>query len=257
MRRRGATAARILTWSALAAAATCPLAAQTIDGRVIDGTNENGVGGASVALVDRDGAERARALTDSVGRFLLRPPEAGEYYLTADRLGYAAARSPLLALTTEGRAALELVVEPEPIGLEGFEVSVEAEAHEYLKQFGLTEPDLGKRWIDRRDIEAVAIRPEIGSIIEWQNIPGVTVRLPEDYFPREETFCVSLQRARMGSGSDTCAMVVLNGVPVPSEVVLSLDPEMVEAMAVLLPTETTLYYGTQGATGAVLVWTRR
>ncbi len=50
---------------------------------------------------------------------------------------------------------------------------------------------------------------------------------------------------------------MLNGVPIPGLQALDVDPETIESMAVLNPTEATVYYGTLGGAGAVLVWTRR
>jgi hypothetical protein len=69
--------------------------------------------------------------------------------------------------------------------------------------------------------------------------------------------CVSLARARRGSGLQTCALIVRDGIPIGGIQALDIDPETIESMAVLLPTEAVVYYGEMGATGAVLIWTRR
>lgn len=236
-----------------------PAAGQTIVGRVLDGVNEAPVGGALVLLIDRQGAERARILADSAGRFVLEPPEAGQYYLSAERLGYQPTSSPLLALSRGGSAPVDLLMEPQPVGLEGFEISVEAQALEYLAQFGLTANDLGNRFIDRSTIEAVEAKRDVGNVLEWQQIGGMRVIRPENLRPGSDDMglCVSLVRARTGSGQGRCAMVVWNGVPISGSAALELDPDAVEAMALLNPVEATFYYGTMGEGGALLVWTRR
>ncbi|MDP2957499.1 MAG: carboxypeptidase-like regulatory domain-containing protein [Longimicrobiales bacterium] len=241
--------------------ASAPLTAQTVVGRVLDDTRESPVAGALVRLLDRDGKERVRALADSAGRFVLAPPKAGEYYLEATSLGYQRTLSPLLAFAQgQGTAALELMMIPAPIGLEGLsvEVDVEGRAAQDLALSGIRPRDLGNRWISRKDIDAVEIRPDVGRVLEWQNIANLRVIRPESQVPGSDPMglCVSLVRARTGSGAGRCALVVLNGVPITGEAALSMDPEAVGGMALLLPTEATLLFGVRGEAGALLLWTR-
>lgn len=217
--------------------------------------------GAAVRLLDKDGKERAQVLSDSLGRFVLTPPKAGDYYLEATRIGYQRSLSPLLAFAVrDDRVQLDLMMTPAPIGLEGLsvEVDVETRAAEDLKLSGVTPMELGNRWISRKDIEAVAIRPDVGNILEHQSIAGIRIIRPENMVPGGDDvgLCVSLARARTASGQGTCALVVLDGVPISGEQALFVDPETVEGMAVLLPTEATLLYGTRGGRGALRIWTR-
>lgn len=234
--------------------------AQTIVGRVVeDGREHVPVPGAVVLLLDREGEERGQVLADSVGRFLLAPPVEGEYYIRATRLGYQPFLTPLLALGAEGTAPLELAMVPEPIGLTGFEVIVEAEAEAFLQNFGLTPAALGNRWIDRADIEAVQLKQDPAAVISWQNIPGIYVPRPENLLPGSADIglCVSFTRGRMGSGANTCALNVVDGVAVPGRVAFGIDPETIAGIAILPPLEATTFYGPLGAGGAVLIWTRR
>lgn len=233
--------------------------AQTLVGRVLDEVNETPVGGAVVSLIARDGAERAQTLADSVGRFVLSPPEAGEYFLLVNGFGYTETRSPLLALGMEGTAPIDLMMAPEPIGLEGLRVSVEELAAEELNAFGLSPRQLGNRWIDRSRIDAIPVKRDMGSIIERTAVANTRIIRPENLTPGSDNMglCVALTRARTGGGRGTCALIVLNGIPIGGPQALDIDPETIESMAVLQPSEATLYYGTLGGTGAVLVWTRR
>lgn len=233
--------------------------AQTVEGRVLDQENERPIGGAIVSLVDPDGEEIRRVLADSVGRFRIQPPEAGEFYLEVERFGYFDTRSPLIAFTTEGRAAVELMMVPEPVGLEGLEVSVEEQAEEELGQLGLTPASLGNRWIGSDRIDAIPVKRDLGVILERTAQVGMQVIRPENLVPGSDDLglCVSLQRARTGAGQGTCALVVLDGVPISGVAALQIDPEAIESMAVLQPSEATTFYGTIGGSGAVLVWTRR
>ena len=238
-----------------------PLGAQTVVGRVLDDTRESPISGAAVRLLDRDGKEKAEALADSLGRFVITPPGEGEYYLEATRIGYQRALTPLLAFAArDDRVQLDLMMTPAPIGLEGFSVQVDVEtrAARDLKLAGVQPVDLGNRWISRKDIEAVAIRPDLGNVLEHRSIAGMRVIRPENLVPGSDDLglCVSLVRARTGSGQGTCAMVVLDGVPITGEQALFVDPESVDGMALLMPTEATLLYGTRGGRGVLQIWTR-
>lgn len=233
--------------------------AQMIEGRVLDQENEQPIGGAIVSLVDADGDEHGRVLADSVGRFRILPSDAGEFYVVAERFGYYETRSPLFALSTEGLATLDLMLIPEPVGIEGLEVSVEELAEDELRQLGLTPAQLGNRWIDRHEIDRIPIKRDLGVILERTAQVGMQVIRPENLAPGSDDMglCFSLQRARTGAGMGTCAVIVLDGVPISGVAALNIDPGAVESMAILEPIEATTFYGTAGGSGAVLVWTRR
>ena len=49
----------------------------------------------------------------------------------------------------------------------------------------------------------------------------------------------------------------INGIPIAGTQALNIDPETIESIAVLQPTEATAFHGALGGGGAVLVWTRR
>lgn len=255
-------AAPPLGWCLVALALGAPGAgAQSVEGRVVDDARESPVAGALLRLLDRDGDERARAESDAAGRFRLAPPRPGEYYLEATRLGYRRALTPLLAFSSvEGSVPLEILMSPAPIGLEGFEVEVDVEtrAAADLSLAGVEPRELGNRWIDRREIEAVPIRNDLGSVLERQNIANIRIIRRENLVPGSEPLglCVALTRARTGSGMGTCALVVLNGLPITGEQAMAVDPDAVEAMAVLLPPEATTLYGTRGGRGALVIWLR-
>ena len=236
-----------------------PAVGQTILGRVLDQVNEQPIGGAIVSLVTRSGEERVRALADSVGRFVITPPEAGEYVLVAARFGYYETRSPLIALGTEGEAPLEMMMSPQPLGIDGLEVSVEELAAEELNQLGLTPRQLGNRWIDREEIDAIPVKRDMGVILERTAQAGIRITRPENLVPGSTDIglCIAQDRARGADSSYNCSLIVLNGVPVSGIQALNIDPAAIESIAILGPTEASTFYGTIGGSGAVLVWTRR
>lgn len=245
----------------LVAGALHPLHAQIVMGRVLDDTRDSPVGGAAVRLLDKDGTKKAEALADEFGRFVLRPPKAGEYYIEATRIGYERALTPLLQFSDrDDRVGLDLTMSPAPIGLEGFAVQVDARsrAAQELAHVGIRFADLGNRWISRKDIEAVSIRPDLGNVLEHQLIAGMRVIRTENLGAGSDPLglCVSMQRARTGAGQDTCAQVVLDGVPITGDQALMVDPETVEGIALLLPSEAATLYGTRGGRGVLQIWTR-
>ena len=236
-----------------------PAAPQVVEGRVLDQDNERPVGGAIVALVEEDGDERRRVLADSAGRFRIVPPEAGEYYLLAERFGYFETRSPLIAFGTEGRAAIDLLMVPRPVGLEGLEVSVEELAAQELGQLGLTPAQLGNRWIGREEIDAIAVKRDMGVILERTAQAGIQIIRPENLTIGSDNLglCVSLQRARTAGGGGRCALIVLDGIPISPVQALDIDPSSIQSIAILDPIQASTFSGTVGGSGAVLVWTRR
>lgn len=223
---------------------------QTLSGRVLEEGRETPVTGAFISLVDQGGARRAQAISDSLGRFVLAPPQAGEYFVETTRLGYETTRSPLLALTVEGTVPLEIMMQPSPIGLEGFEVSVEREAEVLLGNFGHTPTTLGDRWIGRDDIESMPMPLGPLEVIRWRAIAGVQVA--ESFSTGVAALCVSFSR-RPRSG---CALILLNGAVISGLEAQALNPDHIEAIAILTPVDAATFYGTRGGGGAVLIWLR-
>jgi hypothetical protein len=245
----------LATW--VCAGAPAGAGAQTISGRVLEEGRGTPVSGARVLLLNRDEKRQAETLADSLGRFVIAPPRDGEFVLAAERLGYETARTPLLALTRAGTAQLDLTMRAQPIGLEGFEVSVEPELVRELRTLGHTPESLGRRWISRQDIEAVRAAVRTSDVIRWRSIPGVYLPVTNQS-PMVEPLCVTTQRAgNLRSAIPPCAITVLNGMRVDPVEANQMDPSSIEAIAVLSPMDATTLFGTQGGGGAVLIWTRR
>lgn len=231
--------------------------AQTLRGRVLEDGRNTPVAGVAVSLVDRAGKDRAQATSDSLGRFVLEPPGAGEYVLEAERLGYEPTRSPLLAIKDEGAVSIELMMTPQPIGLEGIEVSVEVRAEELLATYGQTPTSLGRRWISRKDLEDMPLTTGPGDAIRWRSVPGVWVYSDQGGAAGVKQLCVAFQRARRASGEPRCAIVLVNGTKVSPAQAAQIVADEIEAVAILTPTDASIFYGTEGGGGVVLIWTRQ
>lgn len=121
------TGLRVL--SALAAlpmvVGSAELSAQTIRGRASDSESGAPVGLAAVFLLDRDRVPVRAGSTELDGRYQITIPEAGEYYLVVERLGYFENETPLLAVGSEGEYGVDFEMRPEPIRLDPLEVAVD------------------------------------------------------------------------------------------------------------------------------------
>ncbi len=241
----------------LPAAGTEGAGAQTLRGRVLEEGRNSPVAQASVLLFERGGKLLIRTESDFLGRFVLAPPGRGEFIIEVTRLGYLTTRSPLLSLSEEGEAPVDLFVRPSPIGLEGFEVTVESEMVELLRGYGQRPEDMGRRWIDRARIEEVPTALRAKDVIRWQGVAGVSVR-EFGGSPSMNPLCVTFVRAStVRSAHPPCAITLLNGVKIDPVEVNQMTPEEIEAIAILTPIEASTVYGTVGGVGAVLIWTRR
>jgi hypothetical protein len=101
--------------------------AQQLRGRVLDSSNGQPVQLAAVWLLDRDRESVALAMADSVGRYFLTVPDSGEYFIAAERFGYFETESPLLSIAGTRDYDLDLELRPEPIRVEGVDVTVQNE----------------------------------------------------------------------------------------------------------------------------------
>lgn len=229
------------------------LAAQTVRGTIVDDLRSSVVSSARIIYVNPvTGAVVAEVESNADGRFTLPPPETGEYQLQISRLGYEPYESPLLRITRGGSdISIEFRLTPAAIGLEGLEVAAERSGSEILTPLGLNETELGARWIDRQDIEAMKMPGLPKDLIRWQNIPGLWVDEFDQTMGARAPLCVTFRQGR------TCAITVLNGAVISPVEAAFFDPHTIEAIAILRPSEAMILYGTIASGGAVLFWSRQ
>jgi hypothetical protein len=89
-----ATVFGLLAWAMAASA----LSGQTLQGRLLDSGTGRPLPGATMTLLDEDGARLAATQTDSAGSFGLSAARAGAFQLRAERLGYRTATAPAMEL---------------------------------------------------------------------------------------------------------------------------------------------------------------
>jgi hypothetical protein len=117
----------VLSAVALLLALAAPAGAQQIRGRVLDSSNGMPVPLTGVWLLDGERGQVDLAMADSLGRYFLTVPDSGEYFIVAERFGYFETASPLLAIAGTRDYDLDLELRPEPLRVEGLDVTVRNE----------------------------------------------------------------------------------------------------------------------------------
>jgi len=184
----------IAAWSA-----TGSVAAQAVRGQLIDSVSRAPLPGAFVTLVDEQGVERVRAMTNTAGEFVLSAP-AGAYRLRSKRIGFRSYLSSPLTLRSGETMSFSATVAPIPVALS--QVVVEGqrqcdvaggaslaalwdEIREALAEVSWTSRDPGY-WYDLRDFtrEVSASGQPRGPDSTWHDVgfsrvPIKTVATPE------------------------------------------------------------------------------
>ena len=111
----------------LLASTASPAAAQQIRGRALDSSTGFPVPLAGVWLLNAERDQLDLAMADSLGRYFLTVPDSGEYFLVAERYGFFETQTPLLGIAASRDYDLDLELRPEPIRVEGVEVTVRNE----------------------------------------------------------------------------------------------------------------------------------
>lgn len=102
----------------LLAAAAVPARAQSVQGRTVDRETLQPVSDASVALLDVAGTAVATARSGANGVFRITAPQAGEYRLTASRLGYRTMLSATVQLAVGQVVEVEARISPQAVALD-------------------------------------------------------------------------------------------------------------------------------------------
>lgn len=101
--------------------------AQEIRGRVTDAENGAPVGLAAVIVLDAERQPIVMGGADVEGFYTIRLPQAGDYIVVVERLGYFENESPLVAIAEEMVLSADFEMRPEPFRLDPLEVVVQNE----------------------------------------------------------------------------------------------------------------------------------
>ena len=166
-------------WATIAwAAITSPAAGQVVRGRVLEEGSGTPLAGSMIVLTDAAGNPAGRILTDDLGRFTLRAPQAGAYILRADRIGYASVTSPPLELVSGAAVFHDMVVPVQAIALAN--ITVEGERRCVLRPEGGL--DVARVWEEARKALAAAAFTDETSVYRY-----VTMKYERDLDPDART----------------------------------------------------------------------
>ena len=255
-----------------------PLGAQSVRGTLVASPGGQPVPGALVVLKDALGHTVDRGETDAGGRFELRAAIPGEFWVRAERAGYAAPVPARVALAAG--APLELRLEAaagaptartaaraQPadtvpgdtatVRLEGITVTAEAAAH-VLQLSGFYERKRaaggGGAFLDAQAIADLRRARVVDVITGQRGVSGFAQARGSAARPTERVYTARRFGAR-------CALhVYLDGILIPGAELDRLKPEHLAGVEVYVGAETPLRFQPRQTfgqiCGAVVVWTQ-
>ncbi len=232
-------------FAALSLAAPALLAAQTVDGRLVDDKTSAAIAGASISLVPGGRGDTTTVVTDSTGRFRVAATIPGTYALRIRRIGIQPALTNVFWLgpLTERRPLLRMDV----VGLASDTVRVTAK--------GLTVTDWTQGFFERR-------RATHGTFLTSADLANRNPLQASDWFLGVRGLTVDHAGGRVrflaNRSAGGCAMdVYVDDLPLPDGDLNSLlrgdDIAAVEVYPSRIDAPTR--YRQRGC-GLVLVWTR-
>lgn len=253
-------------------AASVPLAAQSIRGRVINET-DRGVPEATVAVVDNGARQAPRVRTGTDGTFVLPLSAPGVYRLRVERTGYASTTSQEFSVGAAEVVEVVVRVAVQPVGLDPLTVTGRQGPRRTpaLESSGFYEREargLG-RYLRREELERRR-GARLAQVLD--DVPGI--RLYRDRRGNEFVTVTSAQsngalsRAQRGEVNVCQPQFYLDGTLVSSgspdaasgiSINDLVQPEDIEAIEVYgiasrIPPQ---YNGSNAACGVVLIWTRK
>jgi hypothetical protein len=159
VRYHRASALRMARVALAGAALSLPLpgSAQTLRGRVVEAVTENGIPGATVTLVDSNGASIASAIAGTAGTFVLRAPGAADYTLSVEHIGYARGSHGPIQLASDQVHEMVLRMTIQVIALNPLTVEVDAGVQKLQRVGFYDRKRLGQgSFIDRDQISPYA-----------------------------------------------------------------------------------------------------
>lgn len=239
---RGAWPAAICVGVGLAVLGCSPLGGQEIRGRVLETSAETPVPFAGVFLFDTGREIVSSVLADSLGRYVVRAPGGGEYYLFVQRLGYFEMESPLIAVSDDGRYELDIEVRPEPIRLDPLLVTVRNEELERWLTLALgVNPNVirGFRAVQGVQLEEARMKADDNTdLLRWLYVPVSHAR----------EVCLghripSVDRRSGLISEQPCGKLFVDGLEVPAEHIESMDKSEIAVVVVLPPNVELFRYG--------------
>lgn len=235
----------VLVGSGLFWGGTCPVAGQTLEGRVLDERDGRPVPAALIRLLDESGEQQRVVIADSSGAFTVGVPGPGAYRLEAARLGFGNVETPLVeAALLEGVYPVEMRMSVAPVRLPGFTVAGNQLPAEELSRsirvlLGTSSAYMRYRPLGFLDLrEHVDQRNSLEDVMRMANFSDFVVR------PAINGLCFSLR-------SGGCLPVFLNGMILNRDFLPGVPVDMLYSIVVITPGDRVAQY----PLGAVLLYT--
>lgn len=237
--------------------------AQTVRGTLRDRQSDEAVPQGRIALLRPDGAEVTATVSDSTGAFALTAQQPGEYYLSAQRLGYQPITDGPLGLTAREDVEIAFYITPLAVLMDTVAVTTPPRIR-YLDRVGFYQrkaQGLG-RFLERADLE-----PRMPTARSWvdllRSVPGVSIvetgRVGEGARVRISTGMISFARECAPQVFLDGLLLTFGSAPDWRALSEAIGPHDVEAIELYrrsaeLPPA---FGGAMSGGGVILVWSRR
>ena len=101
--------------------------AQTVQGKLLDAENAEPVSMAGVFILSAGREVLVRSASDTAGFYSIDAPEAGQYYIHVQRIGYFENETPLFQAEAGRTYTVDIEMRPEPIRIDPLSVTVRNE----------------------------------------------------------------------------------------------------------------------------------
>lgn len=209
---------------------------RTISGTVTSSEDGLPIPGTSVAIKE---VPRSGIATDADGKFTIKVPANGKT-LVVTSIGFAAKQ---VAATGTG---LKIVLDPDSKML-GEVVVTALGIQRTKKSTGYSSENLTAK--ELTDAKVVNLATGLQS-----KVSGLQVNLMNNGVDPSTRVVLRGNRSLMG---DNTALIVVDGVPVPSSVLSALNPNDVESVNVLKGANAAALYGSEGVNGVLIVTTKK
>jgi len=220
----------------------------TITGSVFDYGTRAPIPGVHVRLLGSDHSQ----LTDSTGAFGFTGVPPGKQIIETSLLGYAPRVDSLTVFSNEA-IGLEIELATEPIALEPLVVVARRE------QPVFTTPGTRFLGLTEAQVDSIAHRVmDFAGIARAARAPGLSIK--EARLAGEEMLCIEMGRNWRSGDPNSCNMVLVlvnDAIVSDPHIFLNhLNPRDVRRIQFITPIEAGVLYGTPGAAGVLLIYTR-